>query len=290
MAALTAMACSSPDDRPPPTDEAIVVASFDFAESRIVAELYAQALEARGYAVRRELDLGPRELVLPALEQHLVDVVPEYMGTALEALDATSGVDPGDAAAVEAALADALRPRGLHVLSPSAASNQNVVVVTEQTADRLRAVAVSDLAPHVAGLTLGGPPECPTRPTCGLGLARLYGLHFEAFLPLDDEELVVAALADGTIDVGVLFSTDGSLAAGGLVPLHDDRDLQPLDVIAPIVSDAVAADADAVATLRAVNDQLGTGDLRFLNWRVANGATPAQEARGWLVRRGLIHR
>ena len=50
--ALVAGACGSGDDADGPT---IVVASFNFGESLILGEIYAQVLEDRGYPVERSL-------------------------------------------------------------------------------------------------------------------------------------------------------------------------------------------------------------------------------------------
>lgn len=273
-----------------PQNGGIVVASFDFAESRLVAEIYAYALEDEGITVDRQLDLGPRELVLPALRQGFVDVIPEYAGSALDAASPASSVDRSDVAAVADELADAVRPWGIDVLSPSPASNQNALAVTAATAAERHLDDISDLAPVAASLTVGGPPECPGRRQCLVGLADVYGIRFSSFVPLADQDLVRRALTDGVIDVGVLFSTDAALAGDALVVLDDDKHLQPADNVVPMVRRA-AVDEYVVATLDEVSARLSTTSLRFLNWRVAHaGADAATEARAWLVRHGLVAR
>jgi osmoprotectant transport system substrate-binding protein len=287
--AATTAACSSL----PPTEsapaEGIVVASFNFDESRLLAEIYAQALEDEGVTVRRELDLGPRELVLPAMRQGLVDVVPEYVGTLLDSV-APDG-DRVDLASATAALDRALAPLGLDVLEPSSASNQNAVVVTRELATDGGLAAVSDLRPLAADLTLGGPPECPTRERCLVGLESTYSLQFAEFVAFDGSRLVRQALLDGVIDVGILFTTDGYLAGDDLVVLADDRGLQPVENLVPLVRPAALSDPRAVTALDEVAAALTTAELRFLNWRVSvRGGTPASEARGWLIRQGLVAR
>ena len=111
---------------------AVVVASFNFPESELLAAIYGLAIRHAGIPVRLELDLGPRELVLPALEQGLVDVVPEYLGTALRTLESRPGVLMSDPAAVRAALARALAPWHVRVMTPAAAQDQNGIVVTRR--------------------------------------------------------------------------------------------------------------------------------------------------------------
>ncbi len=279
---------------PPVADFAI--ASFNFPESEVLAEIYAQGLEQAGVSVRRDIDLGPRELVLPALEQGLVDMVPEYLGSALDATAPPGGsvrADRADPAGARVELAKVLAPYGLEVLSPAPAANQNALAVTAATAERLGLRATSDLGPVAAMLTIGGPPECPSRPRCLVGLDDVYGLRFGPFIPLAQGRLVIRALEEGVIDVGVVFTTDAALVSGDLVVLADDRHLQPADNVVPVVRQAVVAGEarPIVALLDAVSARLTTTDLQFLNWRVTvAGADPAREARGWLIRRSLIPR
>jgi osmoprotectant transport system substrate-binding protein len=290
-AVLLAGACDGSDravDRSPASD--IVVASFDFAESQLVAEIYAQALEGEGLVVDRQLGLGPRELVVPALRQGFVDVVPEYAGSALAAFAPGSSSDPSDVHDVVDQLAAAVRPWGLEVLTPSPASNRNELAVTAETAASADLATISDLGRFASSMTVGGPPECPVRPHCLVGLAEVYGLEFGSFVPLEDAALVRRALLDGVVDVGVVFSTDAALAGRTLVVLVDDEGLQPADHVVPVAR-RDALDDRVVAVLDDVSAQLTTTNLRFLNWRVANaGAGIAAEARGWLVRHDLVDR
>lgn len=294
-------ACSGSDDAVSDSGEDqvsrsadVIVASFDFPESELVAEIYAQALESEGLEVRRELTLGPRELVVPAFRQGHVDVVPEYLGTALRAADPETPVDLSDRTAVTSALADAVATWDAAILEPAPAQNQNGLVVTSATAQRYGLEAVSDLTARADTMTLGGPPECATRRHCLQGLADTYGLHFEDFTPLARAEHVVRALEEGVVDVGVLFTTDGVLAPGDLVLLADDRHLQPVENLVPMVRRAVVDGEQGprlAATLDAVSAQLTTESLRVVNWRVTvAGNEPAAEAHAWLVRHGLVER
>lgn len=278
--------------RPSTSPEAVIVASFNFSESELLAEIYAQALQAAGIPVRLELDLGTRELVQPALRQHLVDVVPEYLGTALESVAPQSDVDRHDPAAMLDALRTTLAPWGLEALQPAAASDQNGFAVTPETAARLHVRSLSDLAAVTPPLVLGGPGECPVRPYCLAGLRRVYGLTVKRFVAFDDEAQRQSALEQRVIDVAVTFTSTGAVAAGRVVLLRDDRGLQPDEQVVPIVSQrAIARFGPALQrALDAVSARLDTAALRFLNWRVGSGAgSAAAEAHGWLQRHGLLH-
>ncbi|MDQ3898170.1 MAG: ABC transporter substrate-binding protein [Actinomycetota bacterium] len=272
-------------------DAEVVVASFNFPESTVLAEIYARAIEAAGIPVRRELDLGPRELVQPALLGGLVDVVPEYLGTSLASLGAPVDVAPTDAGAVRDGLARALTSRGVQVLDAAPAQNQNGLVVTRATAERYRLAAVSDLAGVAGDLALAGPPECPQRPFCLSGYQRVYGLHFARFMPLDTEQQRATALDDGVVDVAVMFTTDGRLATGDLVLLRDDRRLQPNENVVPLLSSRAVEryGARLVDSINGVSARLTTNSLRFLNWRISIAHRDVStEARGWLERQSLV--
>ncbi len=272
---------------------AVVVTSFNFPESTLLAEIYARAIEAAGVPVRRELGLGPRELVQPALFGGLVDVVPEYLGTALASVEPAAEVAGGDRESLHRRLADALAGRGAQLLDAAEAQNQNGFAVSRATAERHRLSTISDLVPVAGGLTLGGPPECPQRRYCLQGWEQVYGLHFARFVALATEQQRVSALADEVVDVAVMFTTDGRLASGDLVLLRDDRSVQPLDNVVPVVSSQYIErhGPRLVEALNRVSSHLTSNGLVFLNWRVdVAGNDMATEARGWLERQTLVRR
>jgi osmoprotectant transport system substrate-binding protein len=277
---------------PPAAPSGVVVASFNFPESELLAEIYAQALEQAGIPVRRELDLGPRELVLPAAQQGMVDVLPDYLGSALESVAPSSRADRHDSAAVLAALRTWLGGHGLAALTPARATDQNGFAVTRATAGRLHLRTLSNLAAVAPRLTLGGPTECPQRPYCLLGLQRVYGLHFAGFAAYDDETQRMTALIEGVIDVAVTFTTAGELATGRLVLLTDNRHLQPVEQVVPVVSQRALTryGVRLERALDAVSAALDSPVLRFLNWRIGlAGASLRGEATGWLLRHRLLH-
>ncbi len=279
------------DDAATSGADAVVVASFNFPESVLLAEVYAQALEDAGLPVIRRHEVGPREIMEPALEQGLVDVVPEYLGSALAFFDSGFPTSTLDATATRARLADVLAGKGVMVLAHASAESQNGIVVTPRTAERLDLRTISDLAPHAAGLRFGGPRECRDRPLCLAGLQETYGLTFARFLPLDSGgRQTRAALTSGEVDVGLLFTTDGHLAEGDFVLLVDDRNLQPAENVVPLVREEVVERwGDAlVERLDAVSAALGTETLAELNAEVGiEREPPAEVAADWLDDEGL---
>jgi len=290
--------CQAGQDRaaPGPADRVagpVVVASFNFPESELLAAIYGLAIRHAGIPVRFQLDLGPRELVQPALEQGLADVVPEYLGTALTSLEAHPGVPMTDPPAVRAALARALARWHVRVMTPAAAQDQNGIAVTAATARRLDLSKVSDLRRAAGKLTLGGSPECPDRPYCLPGLRQAYGLGFAGFLSFNTEQQRVTALRDGVVGAAVLDTTDGNLAAGDLVLLSDDRHLQPAENVVPVITERAMAryGSRLAGPVNAVSAQLTSQALLFMDWRVeVAGADVMTEARGWLERHGILPR
>lgn len=271
-------------------DDTVTVASFDFAESEVLAQVYGQALTAAGYDVDLELRAGPRELVQPALAAGLVEFVPEYAGTSLQFLSLGDDPPTDDLTAATAALDRVLADRRIVPLAPAPAQDANAVVVTREVADRYDLATISDLAGPAPGLTFGGPPGCRDRPFCLGGMAETYGLDFAAFLSLDvGGPLTHQALAGGFADVGLLFTTDPRLADGDLVVLADDRGLQPAENVVPMVRREVLDrfGDDFAAVVDGVSARLTTAGLLELNRQVAEGSSPRAAAAAWLAAEGL---
>jgi osmoprotectant transport system substrate-binding protein len=290
---FVAVGCGGSHERPSASalqDDAITVGSFDFAESRLLAEIYSQALEGGHYPVHRAFGLGPREFVAPALSRGLLELVPEYAGTALQFLSLGADTALVDTASTHDALTRTIDGRHLTALMPSPAQNANTFVVTGEVASRLGLHDLSDVARVAPELRLGGPPECPTRPTCEAGLREVYGLEFKAFVPLDaGGPITRQALREGDVDVALLFTTDPAITSEGLVPLVDDRGLQPAENVTPLLRTEVVErwGPDLVALLDRVSGHLTTDDLRRLNAQVDGGATTATVAADWLTAQGL---
>jgi osmoprotectant transport system substrate-binding protein len=271
-------------------DDAISVGSFNFAESELLAEIYALALEHAGFTVERQLRVGPRELVSPALSSGLVELVPEYAGTALQFLSLGSERPSADTATTHLALLGAAAQHGLVALDPAPAQNANEFVVTHAVAQRHGLRALSDLAASSSELTFGGPPECPTRPLCLAGLRQVYGASFRAVVALDaGGPLTHEAIAEGYVDVALMFSTDPGIGREGLVALEDDLDLQPAENVTPLVhGEAIRRFGPSlVATIDEVSSRLTTEELRELNASIDGGDRIVDVAARWLAAQGL---
>jgi osmoprotectant transport system substrate-binding protein len=294
--ALLVAGCDRGQAPPPPPEDSrrptIQLASFDFPESEILGELYGQALRQHGFPVELVVQLGAREVVAPALEQGKVDMVPEYLGSALNFLNDRDRVATADPGMTHARLEQAFAPRGVSVLAYAPAVDRNGFVVTGEMARSRGLEKLSDLAPIAGQLVIGGPPECPQRPLCLKGLQDVYKLEFERFEAMPSRDVTAAELKTGEIDVGMIDTTNPNLVKQGndLVQLQDDRNLQPADNVVPVLRREVL-DAYGPALVRLVNAvsaQLTTKELTGLNLQVADGEPPADAAAGWLRAHTII--
>src|SRR5438128_3524136 len=281
----TASAVTRPD---------VIVGSTNFYEQITLGELYSQILEANGYKVTRKFNLGNREIVEPALESGQIDVDAEYLATLLAFVDknGTIAKPTTDPKTTQTGLQKALDPKQLTVLDFAAATDQNGFVITKATADAKNIKAISDLQPYAGNYVLGGPPECPQRPFCQLGLKTVYGLEFKDFKPLDaGGPLTVAALEGKQIDVGLLFTSDPSIVAKNFVLLDDNKHLQLADNIAPVVRNALLQKDDGTLKrlLNSISAKLTQGELNDMNKQVAvDKADSKVVAAAWLKKQGLI--
>jgi len=243
----------------------VIVGGFKFPESSILAQIYGQALAHDGYTVQYKLNLGTREVVAPALKNGDIDLYPGYAATDLEYWNNKAGEATGDAAATTAKLNGHLQSQGLIALTPSQAVDQNAFAVTKETQQKFKLSKLSDLAPIGNQLVLGAGPECPTRPYCLPGLQTTYGIHFKDFKALDtDGPATRAAFKNGTIQVGLVFSSDGDLNDLGLVVLQDDKHLEAADNVVPILRQKVATD-EVKNLLNKIGAALTTADLVDMN-------------------------
>lgn len=286
--ALALAGCASADPLAPGAEdgsgEALVVGSQAYYSNEIIAELYAQALEAGGFAVDRQLQIGQREVYMPELEAGEIDVFPEYTGNLLQYLDADTTATATDE--VYDALVAAL-PGGLRALDQAAAADQDSYVVTREFAAEHGLTAIGDLA-GIDGLVLGGNSELATRPYGPTGLASAYGVDV-SFTPIEDSggPLTVKALRDGQVQIVDLYSADPVFAEGDLVVLEDPEGLFLASHVVPVVSDRVPDGAAAI--INRVSAELTSEDLQMLGAQSVNDESPAAKiAAGWLKEHQLI--
>ena len=259
-------------------------ASFDFQENQILTEVYAEGARRRGLPVAVQHGVGPREVVAPALQQGVVDVVIEYLGTALAFARPTAEDLPRDPTEMHAELSRMLSSRGVIALDPAAAQDQNGFAVTTAVSSEHGVGKLSELVDLAPSLTFGGPPECSDRPYCLQGLEEVYGLDFGEVVSMNSRVATVEALQAGEIDVGLLETTDARLAVAPILLLIDDRELQPPENVVPLVRTATLDrwGEDLRAAMDEVSSRLTTNDLVQLNRAVElDGLTPAEAAAGW---------
>ncbi len=263
---------------------AITIGAFNFPESAILSNIYGGALRNSGFDVKFRTNLGSRETVGPALQNGDIDAYLGYAATDLEFWNDSAGRATPDAAETLSRLNDVLQPKALLALDPARAVNQNTFAVTQATADRLGITKLSELGPLASQLTLGGPPECPTRPFCAMGLETTYGIRFKSFTALDaGGPLTKAALRNGDIDVALLFTSD----ATGFVLLEDDKQLQNADAVVPVIRPDKVDDR-ARSVMNDVSAKLTTESLSKLNERfTATGGDTDVVAKTWLRENGF---
>lgn len=256
----------------PANQAPVVVASKPFGESYLLAEMFAQLLEARGIPVERRPGLGTTEITFGALRTGAVDVYPEYTGTGLLAVlhDTLPPDVLADPRRVFTHVAEAFASRyGMRWLPPLGFQNTFVIAVRPETADRYRLRMLSDLARASAHLTGGFTPDFIGRPDGLAGLARVYGgdIRPRTIRPLLPA-LKYQAIAGGAVDVIDGFSTDGLLERHDLVVLEDDRHFFPPYEAAAVLGPRAAARDDVVAALTLLSGRVGEATMRTLNRRV----------------------
>jgi osmoprotectant transport system substrate-binding protein len=272
----------------------IKIGSVGFDEARVVAEIYAQALEANGYTVDRAgIGLGSRKVLLPALESGQIDLQPEYIGSGLAS--GYGGASSSDPATNRTELQKILDGKGggITVLDYTPAVDTNALVVRKETADQYNLKTWGDLAAVQDDLKWGLATDCPTNPVCAQALKVSYGIDPQDVTLLDACSTPMAdALLAKTIDVAELCSTGPEIIVNGWVRLEDDKGTQPADNIAPLVRNDFLAKVDKAAFSKILNDisaKIDTPTLAQLYYDVAVGLKDTKDvAAAWLKANGLV--
>ncbi|WP_395309512.1 ABC transporter substrate-binding protein [Mycobacterium sp. AMU20-3851] len=267
----------------------ITVGSADFTESKIIAEIYAQALEANGFTVKRQFGIGSRETYIPAVQDHSIDLIPEYTGNLLQYFDAKATATTSDA--VLLALLKAL-PGDLSILYPSPAEDKDTLAVSEETAQRWNLKSIADLATHSAEVKVGGPSEFQTRQTGLVGLKEKYGLDISPanFIAISDGggPATVQALTNGTVTAANIFSTSPAIEKSNLVVLEDPESVFLAANVVPLVASQKMS-TPLKSVLDAVSAELTTEALIALNTSVEGnaGVDPDEAAESWIKDHGF---
>jgi osmoprotectant transport system substrate-binding protein len=269
----------------------LTIGSKNFTEQKVLGEIYAQGLEAAGYKISTDLNLGDQDVALKALETGEIDAYPEYTGTALLSFFGKKADElPKDPQqAFEEARAE-FEKDGITAFPPTPFTSSNEVAVTQETADRLSLENISDLAGKEGDLTLYGSPECRQRLDCLLGLEQVYGLDFGRFVPVDLAQRH-EVLQNGQADVSIVFTTDPQISREKEVLLKDDKGMFPPynSMLLMKAETAEKAGEDLGATIGLLQKELTAENMQELNARVdLDKEDPAEVARQYLTETGLI--
>jgi len=270
----------------------VTIGSKNFTEEYILGEIYAQGLEAAGFKVKKQLNLGSETIAYKALQSGKIDAYPEYTGTALGVFYKVDTADiPKDAGEAAAQVKTDAAKDGITAFAPTPFTDSNGFAITQATSEKLGgATKLSDLADKASTLTLSGGPECRQRLDCKLGLEKTYGLKFKKFLSIDLAKRH-EVLVNGQSDVGLVFTTDGQIKTDNLVLLKDDKGLFP-SYNAVILARQATVEQEGPAfqaTIEKVQSGLTTEVMQELNSRVdIDKQTPAAVAKEYLQESGYI--
>ncbi len=274
----------------------VVVGGQDFTESQIMAAIYQKILENEGYTVQTKL-VTTRDVYLPELSNGGVDIVPDYLAGITDFLNTEKNgpdaplVSTHDTNETLAALKPLAEAKGISILTPSAATDQNAFFVTQDFADQNNLTTLSDLAAMGQTIKLGAPPDCQGRADCEGGLTKVYGLKISEIVPLDFASAQVKdAVKKGEVQLGETGTTDGTLKDLGLVILQDDKGIQPAQNLTPAVNaDFLSKNPDLEAVFDKLSSALTTDDLAAMNLKVdAERQKPEDVAQQFLQDKGLL--
>ncbi len=279
------------EDNPDNNGVQVTVGSKNFTEQFILGEIYAQALEAAGYDVKTQLNLGSEQIALRALEDGEIDAYPEYTSTALTSFFDIPAEDvPADAQEATEETETQFEDLGLTVFEPTPFESANAVGLLTERAEELGVESISDLEGESQNLALYGSPECRQRVDCLVGLEDNYGLQFKKFTPVDIA-LRHEVLKRGDDVVSIVFTTDPQNKRENLVLLEDDKGMFPPYNSTFVVRDEVAQEAggDLPKVVEQIQQGLTDEVMQELNARVdLDKKTPETVAGEYLSETGLV--
>ncbi|MFF8945138.1 ABC transporter substrate-binding protein [Streptomyces sp. NPDC014864] len=268
--------------------DTVVVGSNNFAESILIADIYGEALKAKGLKVSYRPNIGSRETTYGLLKNGSVTVLPEYNGALLAYLDKKAA--PKTVEETTAAITAKLDPK-LTLLKPAPAQDKDSVTVNAQTAKKYGLTeksSVADLKDAAKDMVIGGSPEFQTRQQGLVGLKSVYGLEFKSFKALDaGGPLTQAALKKNTVQAADVFTTDPTISKEKFVVLQDPKNLFGFENVQPLVYKS-GLNQKGVDALNAVSAKLDTATLLELDTQVqSQNKDPMDAAKAWLKSAGL---
>jgi osmoprotectant transport system substrate-binding protein len=269
----------------------ITVGSKNFTEQKVLGEIYAQAFEAAGYTVEKQLNLGDEKTALAAVEGGDIDAYPEYTGTALLSFFGVQADKlPKDPNAAYDQARDGFAEKNLTAFEPTPFTSSNEVAVTKETAEENNLKTISDLESVAGEFTLYGSPECRQRLDCLLGLQEVYGLEFQRFVPVDIA-LRHEVLTKDQADASIVFTTDPQIQREEFVLLEDDKGMFPPYNSTLVMRNEIAEQggANLEEVVAMVNEGLTAEAMQELNARVdLDKKTPEEVAGEYLSETGLV--
>ncbi len=296
LSACTSGGSGSPGESAAANKPDVSVGSASFWEAAVTAEMYAQALEAKGYVVDRHLEIGERPAVHAAFDAGEVNLIPEYLGGLAGQGLGIEELSPDPQTAWDN-MQDALANKGWVSFDFSPGTDADGFAVRQETADEFGLETMSDVAEVADQLTWGVAEGCATNPVCAPGLKDTYGIDLAGLPAGQLQNLppcstdIATALNDSAIDVAQVCTTQPEISTLNLVLLTDDMHLQPAQNLVPIASKELsdAAGAELADTLNAITAKLTTEALTQLGASiVVNHEVAADVARQFLQDNGLI--
>jgi osmoprotectant transport system substrate-binding protein len=263
----------------------VIIGSADFPENLLLADIYADALRAKGVKVSVHANIGERPAYLAALDQGSIEAVPEYSGALLDWFD--KGNPARTPADVYKQLQGAAANHSLAVTNYAAAQDVDTITVTRTTAAKYHLTTISDLRPVATKLSLGAPAPFQTVSYGTPALHKEYGVEFGRFVPLAPNGIITeTALRNGTVDAADIFSTDPSILKDNFVSLKDPKNIFAAENVVPLFRRDVLTQPIANAA-NAVSAKLTTTALIALDEHVFEGADPASVAKQWVKQQEL---
>jgi glycine betaine/choline ABC-type transport system substrate-binding protein len=287
----TTAAAGTIENNPDNAGKTITLGSKNFTEQIVLASIYSQALQAAGYTVNEQFNLGDEQTALKSLKSKQIDAYPEYTGTALLSFfDVPAAELPSDNQEAYDLVKEKFADQNIEAFAPTPFTSSNEVGLTRAKAEELGVTKISDLEGKSQDLTLFGSPECRQRRDCLLGLQQVYGLKFKEFKPVDIA-LRHEVLQNNQADLSIVFTTDGQIAANDEVILEDDKNMFPPYNVTMLAREDVVEEAgpDFQRVVELIESNLTDEVMQELNSRVdLDKEKPVDVAADYLESAGYI--